>query len=233
MARQQIKLDDIAFLGRTRAEYARYFNLGQLRPGDRILDAASGACSFTAEMRKAGYEVFAADPLYRLDVDGLAARAEADLDTVCTQLPDVAHNYRWDFYRGVEDLRRHRERAHCTFLTDFAKHPSHYKTCSLPDTGFPDNVFDVSLVSYFLFLYDDRLDYAFHKAALLELARITVSEVQVYPLANLAAERSAHVDALMADDDLAHLSLQLEDSGFEFVKGASERLVIRPGKRSA
>lgn len=225
--RDRIRLEGIALIGRTRAEYLRYFDLARLRPGDTVLDVGAGVSSFCAEMHEAGFGVTAADPVYRLSPEGIAARSDRDLAAVVAQLPDVAHNYNWDFHADVEGLKRHRLRARDVCLRDLTAHPERYVAAGLPDTGLPDDAYDLVLVSYLLFLYDERLDYAFHKAALLELARVARAEVQVYPVTGLDGRPSPHLERLRADPDLGRLSLTLQQTGFAFLKGADQRLVVR------
>jgi len=53
---------------------------------------------------------------------------------------------------------------------------------ALPTLPFPDRSFDLVLSSHLLFSYTDRLDVAFHLAALLELARVSRGQVRVFPL---------------------------------------------------
>jgi hypothetical protein len=227
----RVHWEEIALVGRGRAEYMRHFDLSRLRPGDSVLDVAAGVSSFAAEMRQVGFSVTAADPLYALSDDGLAARAERDLARLLAQLPNLTGLFRWDFHADAADLERHRKRTLRAFLADRAAHPECYITAGLPATGLPDHAFDVVLVSHLLFLYDDRLDYAFHRDGLLELARVARSEVQVYPLADLGGKPSAFVDRLRDDPALAHLRLTVEPTRATFLKGADQRLVVRAGAR--
>ena len=79
-------------------------------------------------------------------------------------------------------------------------------------------------------MYDDRLDYDFHKQSILELSRITTREIQIYPLTNLKAQKSLLADQLMQDRDLSGLEIAVESTDFEFLKNSNERLIIRKGK---
>lgn len=101
-----------------------------------------------------------------------------------------------------------------------------YFNTELPQTLFQDNEFTVSLVSHLLFMYDDRLDYDFHKRSILELSRITSREIQIYPLTNLNAQKSLFLDELMQDQGLSGLNITIEQIDFEFVKNSNERLTI-------
>ncbi len=83
------------------------------------------------------------------------------------------------------------------------------------------------LVSHFLFLYDDLFDYDFHKASILELARIVQREIRIYPLINLSAIRSSYLEQLMHDSACFGLTFERVKSEFEFFKNADQLLIIR------
>jgi len=223
-----LQLDDVVLLGRTFEEYRTYFGLGDgdLRDA-RVLDMGSGVSSFGAEARAAGYDVTGADPIYGAEPDRLAQKCRADLADVVAKLPAVAPNYVWGgFYRDIPDLQRQRETAYRRFLADYDPASPRYVPAALPATGFADRQFTLTLVSHFLFLYDDRLDYAFHKASLLELGRITDGEVRIFPLANLRAEPSAHVARFLDDVDRPRWRIETRPVDFEFLKGSGEMLVL-------
>ena len=223
-----LRIDDVVLLGRTFEEYAAYFALGDdVLRGARVLDVASGVSSFGAEARERGYDVTGADPIYGVDAESLERKCRADLDEVARQLPSVADKYVWGgFYRDVPDLARQREVAYRRFLGDYRSDPGRYVPAALPGTGLPAKRYTLTLVSYFLFLYDDRFDYAFHKASLLELGRITDGEVRIYPLANLRAEVSGLVERFLQDPDRPPWRIERRPVAFEFLKSAREMLVI-------
>jgi hypothetical protein len=228
MSARGLQLDDVVLLGRTFEEYRTYFGLGDGHLRDaRVLDMGSGVSSFGAEARAAGYDVTGADPIYGAEPDRLAQKCRADLADVVAKLPAVAQNYVWGgFYRDILDLQRQRETAHRRFLADYDPASPRYVRAALPATGFADRQFTLTLVSYFLFLYDDRFDYAFHKASLLELGRITDGEVRIFPLANLRAEPSAHVARFLDDVDRPGWRIETRPVDFEFLKGSREMLVL-------
>ncbi|HJQ35283.1 MAG TPA: hypothetical protein VJ866_24240 [Pyrinomonadaceae bacterium] len=226
--KEGLELEDVVLLGRTFEEYAEYFSLRDFELGsERLLDMASGVSSFCAEASRKGYDVVAADPVYGLPAHLIARKCEADLEEVFAQLPGVAHNYDWTFYRDIAHLKSYRERASGLFLRDYGRRPDAYVNASLPETPFRDGEFTVSLVSHFLFLYDDRLDYEFHRRSLLELSRITRDETRIYPLANLRARRSPFVSRLSEDEGCSGLEFEVRKIGFKFLKNSDELLIIR------
>ncbi len=95
-----LDLKDVVLLGRTRAGYARYFGLDGLDLGGRrILDMGAGVSSFCAEIAAQGGDVTAADPIYARPAEAIEHKCRTDLDEVVAQLPEVAHQYHWAFYR--------------------------------------------------------------------------------------------------------------------------------------
>lgn len=226
--KNRIELSDVGLLGRTFEEYCHYFQLSdvELRQGT-TLDLGAGVSSFSAEARDRGYKVVAADPIYRLLVDAIAVKSEADLNNVVRQLPDVLHKYNWTFHKTPQDLARHRETARLVFLEDYQRHRDRYLDTSLPRTMFRDAQFPLVLVSHFLFLYDDLFDYEFHKESILEAVRISSREVRVYPLVNMSAEKSLFVERLLHEPGCSSYTFHLIKSHFEFLKNANELLIVR------
>jgi hypothetical protein len=228
--KQGLVLDKVVLLGRTLEEYRRYFalDLESLR-GKAILDVASGVSSFCVETRQLGLEVTAFDAIYGLPAEQIERRCEADL----THVTDAVRNlktYRWDFYKSVENLRRFRERAYRTFLADYRERPNaHYAPGHLPKLPFRDAQFDLTLVSYLLFVYEDQLDYEFHRQSLLEIMRVTRGEARVYPIVTFEAARSSYLERLQNDPALHHLGFEEVQTDFEFLINSNCYLrVFRP-----
>lgn len=216
--KQGLVLDKVVLLGRTLDEYRRYFalDLEALR-GRKILDVASGVSSFCAEARRAGLRVTAFDAIYELPADEIERRCAADLDHVTDAIRDLK-TYRWDFYQSPENLRNFREQAYRGFLADYRVQG---KTCYvpglLPTLPFRDGEFDLTLVSYLLFVYEDQLDYEFHKRSLLEIMRVTRGEARVYPVVTFEAKRSVYLARLREDRELKHLAFEEVRTDFEFL----------------
>ena len=226
--KDRIELDRVVLIGRTFDEYCRFFQLNdsQLR-SQRILDIGAGVSSFCAESALLGYDVTAADPIYELPLETLSSKSEVDLAYLLQQVPAAAHKYNWTFYRSVDELAGYRATARDRFLIDYAAHHERYITAALPTTGFHDSEFDVTLASHFLFLYDDLVDYEFHKRSLVELCRITRREIRVYPLTNMSGIKSSFVEQLMRDPNCSSLAFTFQKSDFEFFKNANELLLIQ------
>ncbi|MBI4978061.1 MAG: hypothetical protein HZC28_11290 [Spirochaetes bacterium] len=221
-------LDDVVLIGRTFDEYFRMFRLSEISTEDRILDAGGGVSAFAADATRLGYDVTALDPAYHCSHDDLAEKCAADLALTMMRARETTPLFRWDgLFGDVDDLTKHRRRAYLHFLDDYQNDRMRYHAGSLPATEYADNTFDIGLVSHLLFLYDAQRDYEFHKRAVRELARICSREVRIFPLINLAGERSVFLKCLMHDPDMLDLSFTVRRVPYEFLKGADEMLVVR------
>jgi len=225
--KQGLVLDKVVLLGRTLDEYRRYFalDLENLR-GKAILDVASGVSSFCAEAHALGLNVTAFDAIYNLPAEEIQRRCERDLDHVTDAIGSLK-TYRWNFYESPEKLRRFREQAFRAFLNDYGgQRKKHYVPGRLPRLPFRDEQFDLTLVSYLLFVYEDQLDYKFHKQSLLEIMRATGGEARLYPLVTFEATRSTYLDRLKQDPELRHLGFQEVRTDFEFLLNSNNYLRV-------
>ena len=97
---------------------------------------------------------------------------------------------------NLDALRAQREKAYRGFVADYRQHGhARYIETEFPNSRFADGQFDLALVSHFLFLDDEQLDYDFHKHTLLELLRIA-REVRLFPLVNMRTERASAIAKL-------------------------------------
>ncbi len=220
-------LDKVVLLGRTLDEYRRYFalDLEQLR-GRAILDVASGVSSFCAEAHDLGLSVTAFDAIYELPAEQIEQRCGPDLNHVLDAVRDLK-TYRWDFYKSPENLRLFREQAYRAFLADYrAQKEKRYVPGRLPNLPFSDAQFDLTLVSYLLFVYEEQLDYDFHQQSLLEIMRVTRGEARLYPIVTFEATRSTYLDRLQQDPALEHLRFEEVPTDFEFLVGSNYYLRV-------
>jgi hypothetical protein len=226
--KQGLVLDKVVLLGRTFDEYARYFALDpEALRGQAILDVASGVSSFCAEGNARGLNATAFDAIYEWPWEEIERRCEPDLDHVLQAIGPLK-TYKWEFYRSPENLRRFRERAYKTFLADYRQHRgARYVAGRLPRLSFADRQFDLTLVSYLLFVYEDQLDYEFHRRSVLELMRVTRGEARLYPLVSFEGNRCSYLDRLKSDPALRHLSFEEVQTDFEFLVGSNWFLRVR------
>lgn len=222
-----LQLDRVVLLGRTFEEYRRYFLLDPDRlVGKKVLDVAGGVSSFCAEGNERGIQVTAFDPIYSLSSERIRQRSEPDLESVYRSIGKVP-TYRWAFYKNPEYMRVLRERASGTFFADYKIHPERYVAGKLPRLPFAEAEFDLTLVSYFLFAYQDRFGYEFHRDSILEIMRVTRGEARIYPTVTFEARPSKYVPMLQSDPVLRRFAFAEIKTDFEFLVNSNSFLRVR------
>jgi hypothetical protein len=226
MLKRGLDLKRVVLLGRTLEEYRRFFGLDlEALRGKAILDVGAGVSSFTAEARAMGLDVMAFDKIYASPAEQIRHRCEDDLEEVAREIGRKAV-YKWNFYKTPEGMREFRARAYRAFLKDFAEQPKHYVAGELPRTRFADQQFDLTLVSYLLFVYEEQLSYKFHKETLLELLRITRGEIRIYPTVTFETEPSKCLERVRNDPAFAECRFEIVATDFEFLRGSNNYLKI-------
>ena len=128
-------------------------------------------------------------------------------------------------------MRELRARALKAFLPDFEQQgPKRYVPGLLPHLPFPDRTFDLTLVSYFLFAYEEKLSFEFHREAVLDLMRVTRGELRIYPTVTFEAEQSRYVQELIADERLIQFRFEIVPTDFEFLLNSCNYLSVTPRK---
>jgi hypothetical protein len=156
----------------------------------------------------------------------LAAECRAAIEQVEAQLREKRDLFVWDVYGDVATRVRYLKAAAERFLADYARRPGRYVPAALPALPFADDAFDLALSANFLFLYDDRLNEAFHCEAARELARVA-REVRRFPLASLDRTKSTYVDTVTTDLRGAGHGVTRREVPYEFQPGATEMLVVQ------
>lgn len=227
-AGREFELEGIVPWGRRFAEYEAFFALAGFRFSGPVLDAGGGPSSFAAEARARGIDVVAADPLYRFTGEEIERRFEQTAEAMRAGMRRAAYRFNWKHYGSEEGVHRFRREALALFLADFeaGKQEGRYVTAALPALPFADGHFHLALVSHLLFLYGDKLDFAFHLAALRELLRVA-DEVRVFPLMNLDGLPSSHLPGVMRALSGEGAEMELVEVPFEFQRGATRMLRAR------
>lgn len=75
-------------------------------------------------------------------------------------------------------------------------------------------------------MYDEHLDYQFHKRTILELIRNTSNQIRIFPLVNLKGKKSIFVERLQNDQDMQRDRIMIRRVNYEFVKNGNEMMVI-------
>ncbi|MFA9460349.1 class I SAM-dependent methyltransferase [Thiohalorhabdus sp. Cl-TMA] len=221
-------LKDIVPFGRSYREYVDMFALGESELAGHVLDCGGGPAAFNAELARRGGSVVSADPVYGFGREAIRARIDEVVPEMVAQLHRNRAKFRWDRSGSPEELVARRRAAMETFLADYAAglEAGRYVEASLPELPFEPGRFDLALVSHLLFLYGDHLGRDFHIRALKELAG-QAREVRVFPLADLNARRSPHLEPVRRALDRAGLASEAVKVSYESQKGVNRMLRIR------
>ena len=113
------------------------------------------------------------------------------------------------------------------FLADYAlgRQEGRYVAGSLPSLPFTEATFDLAVCSHFLFLYSEHLSAAFRVEAIREMLRVA-REARVFPLLELGAVRSRHLDAVMRRLGEEGCLAAVERVPYEFQRGGNEMLRV-------
>lgn len=221
-----LQLDDFLITGRTFEEYAAFFDLDAASMKNmRVLDCPSGASSFIAEAKNRGIAAQGCDMLYCYDHNALRVQGEKSIEKIYADTSWMADN-NFTFYHSIQGHKKHRKEALKKFCEDY--NHADYKYAELPKLPYKDNSFDLLLSSHLLFVYDDRLDLAFHEASIAEMLRIG-SEVRIFPLVDYKNSRAEEPKNLspFVYRIAEKFGAEICKVGFEFQKNANYMMKIK------
>jgi hypothetical protein len=225
----RLKIDRIAFFGRTYAEYISMFDLdGTLLKKGYVLDCPAGASSFAAGAHQLGFNVTACDILYNLTVDELIEKGKQDIHHVFDKFDEVSQLYTWKYYKNKAAVMSLRRKALEIFASDFTSGftEGRYRHAELPHLPFPDKSFSLVLSGNFLFLYGDRLDINFHADCMKELLRVCSGEVRIFPLVGLDAKPYPYMYDVLSSLRLDGIKAEILKVPFEFQIGANQMIKL-------
>ena len=224
-----MKLEHIAFLGRTFQEYLDMFGLTEeeLRE-ETVLDCPSGPSSFTAEAHTKGIKATACDPCFSLTGEGLEKKAAEDLSHVFDSFDTVRDNYAWTYYESKEQITTLRRQATERFLKDYGEGPGghRYVEAILASLPFSDNSFTMALSGHFLFLYENWVSIDQHLQYIRELLRVASREVRIYPLVTLEAEPYDYMGYIISTLQDEGIRAEVDPVKLEFLKGSGKMLKL-------
>lgn len=221
-------IDKLVCSSRSYDEYLRMFALDENGlESSKILDCAAGAASFTAALLGHGHDAVATDILYDIDPDILEKKCESDLLKIMESLSKVQDMYIWDYFKDPNEQRKCRTANYRKFIESYCERMGdRYIKSVLPNLPFPDNEFSLLLSSHFLFVYDDRLSYDFHRSCIQEMLRVSSKEVRIFPLVGLGGKRSLFVERVNKDRFFTEVDLEILRVPYEFFRGVNEMLRI-------
>ena len=177
-----LNFENIAITGRIFEEYSAFFDLElEDLKSKKILDCPSGASSFVQTLKQNGIFAKGVDIIYEFSKDEIEKQGIKTLEKIY-QNTSWMDTYKMDFYKTKENHKKHREDALKGFLKDY--NLDDYIYCELPNLPFENKEFDLLLSSHLFFVYDDRLDYDFHKNSIVEMLRVS-KEVRLFPLVDI------------------------------------------------
>lgn len=220
-------LDQIVPWGRSLSEYQRMFAMTEADLARSILGCGDGPASFNAELTAQGGNVISVDPIYGYRADAIRQRVRETHTTIVDKVKLTPNDYCWTEFTDPDALGAHRLATMERFLADYeaGKAAGRYQAQSVPTLDFADQHFTLALSSHFLLLYTEQLSFDFHCTAIRELCRVA-REVRIFPLLDLACQRSAHIVPLQIY--LADLGYKadVEQVPYEFQRGGNEMLRI-------
>jgi hypothetical protein len=225
-----LKLNRVAFYGRTFFEYLLFFNLTleQLKKYPKIIDCPSGASSFVAEINDyvKNAKVVGCYPLFDKSLDYLKRKGQEDILYVVEKVKSTAYLYNWSYYRTLENLTDHRKIALHKFLLDYrqGQHEHRYIKANLPELPFEDKSFDLVLNGHFLFTYANKFDFEFHVSSILELFRISSKEVRIYPIQEGSLKPYSFMNELISELKGHGIDYEILKVPFEFQRGSNKVL---------
>lgn len=222
-----ITLSEVVPWGRTLDEYQRMFALENADLSRLILGCGDGPASFNVEWTKRGGHVISCDPIYEFSAATIEKRVRETFDFMIQAVRENYDDFVWSDILSPEALGERRLRGMRLFLNDYEKGKSEgrYLTAALPALPFQDDQFDLALVSHLLFLYSEQLDYAFHRAAALELCRVA-REVRIFPLLGLGNRSTPHLEPLIQELQQHGFNTEKVKVPYEFQKGGNQMLRI-------
>lgn len=207
-------------------EYRAMFALTGRDLAGAILDCPGGGSGFAAGAGALGAAVTAVDPVYALAAERLGALVLGETERGSAHTGSAADRYVWDYFGDLDGHRAVRAASAAAFAADLVANPHRYRAGSLPALPFADRSFDLVLSSHLLFTYADRLDAAFHVAALRELLRVCRGEVRVFPLLDQAGGRCGALLGRVLAELAVPAEVRVVD--YEFQRGGNELLVLTP-----
>ena len=214
--------------GRSFDEYQSMFALSEHDLKKQFVGCGDGPSSFNATLTKRGGSVISIDPLYQFSARDIRNRIDKTYPEVLEQTRKNSSKFIWTNIRSVENLGHVRKTAMDEFLTDYptGREEGRYVDASLPKIPLGDKEFELALCSHFLFLYSEQFSLSFHMQSVKELCRIS-SEVRIFPLVDLNAKKSRHLDAILSQLQAEGFDLKVDTVPYEFQKGGNQMLRVR------
>jgi len=216
--------------GRSFTEYTAMFALSESDLAKQILGCADGPASFNSVLTKRGGRIVSVDPLYENRASAIRRQIDETYQEVLDQTARNQQCFVWRHIRSIEELGRIRMEAMEQFLRDYPSGVSEgrYIPGALPRLPFGDCEFGIAVCSHFLFSYSEQLSEDFHLQSLREMCRVA-EEARVFPLLDLGATKSPHVDSVVSSLRNEGYIADIENVSYEFQRGGNQMLRVHAG----
>ncbi len=220
-------LKEVVPWGRSADEYCHMFALQKAELCSRILGVGDGPASFNAELSTKNHNIVSIDPIYEFTSQQIEQRFKEIYPDMIYQLKRDRDGFVWKRFADPDDSGKARLKAMELFIADFecGKQQGRYLTGSLPTLPFDDQHFDLALCSHLLFLYSEQLSLEFHLQSVQEMCRVA-KEVRIFPLLDLARNRSAHVEPVCEHMKKKGYKVDIQQVDYEFQRGGNQMMKI-------
>ncbi|MBA3016063.1 MAG: SAM-dependent methyltransferase [Proteobacteria bacterium] len=227
-------LSEVVPWGRSYDEYVSMFSLSQADLKQKILGCGDGPANFNSTLSSKGGLIVSVDPVYFFTSEEIRKRITETYELVLEQTRKNREEFIWENISSIEELGRIRMSAMESFLKDFEKGKAEgrYIAGSLPHLPFYGKEFGIALCSHLLFLYSKQLSEEFHFASIRELCRVA-QEVRIFPLLELGAKKSRHINPVVARLKKEHYHFEIRKVPYEFQKDGNEMIIIKSPNRIA
>lgn len=220
----------ISFFGRPYEELLRCFGVSEERlRGKTVLDCPAGPSAFVAEANRRGIAATGVDPLFYRSPEALERLARCDFEEMFARVRQNSDRFVARTYASIDEAERVRRAAIGVFLEDYRSGfaAGRYRCGALPRLDFPNRSFDVVLCAHLLFVYAEKLDFAFHRDAIAELCRVAAEEVRIHPLTTSSNGDYPGFDELLEAARSLGFEPSVESVEHEFFRGSNRTLVLR------
>lgn len=221
-----LQLNEVFIWCRSYSEYVKIFALNTDDFAKSILSCADGASSFNMEASSLGYDITSYDPIYKHAAKEIKSQIERSSNHVYPQILKNRSDYNWDLFISPSNLKNHRIATMNNFLDDYSQPSSRNRYIYAELPNLPNfKLFDLALVSHFLFLYSEQLSFEFHILSIQNLLKIS-SEIRIFPLLSNSGEMSPHVGPVIEYFTKHNYNISIEEVEYHFLKGANQMMKI-------
>lgn len=223
-----LNLSNILPWGRSYAEYLEMFSLSENDLNKRILSCADGLSSFNAEASALGLNILSCDPVYQYDISEIKLLIKNSYQEIISGIEKHQGNFFWKRFANIQALSEYRKKVFVEFFDHFSqlRNSDKYLQASLPNLPFNNDSIDLLLISHFLFLYTENINFELHCTYIKECLRVS-KEMRIYPLATLNNEPYPHLTKIINHCESLGFTIYTEEVAYRFLKSANEMLVIK------